>query len=114
MPCTVEDLPSLINGTYPQDRQIDRDKVFYRRQYSISGLDQHVESWISEHCQNASESVELQIDLENAKNTAWADLGFPHPDQDQVNAQEVEEIGSFNISLKMTGIQAFDVERGFW
>jgi hypothetical protein len=114
MPCTMEDLPSLINGTSPQARQIDRDKVFYRPQYSISGLDQRVESWISEHGQNANESVKLQIDLENAKNTAWADLGFPHLDQDQVNAQEVEDIGSFNISLKVTGIQAFDVERGFW
>ena len=73
-----------------------------------------MEAWIAEHHQNEVESVKLQLDLENAKNTAWADLGFPHLDQNQTNAQEVEDIGSFNISLKVTGIQAFDVERGFW
>ncbi|KAH6663233.1 hypothetical protein B0J14DRAFT_279213 [Halenospora varia] len=114
MPCTAQDLPSLFNTSSAADRQVNPDSIFYRPQYSISGLDQRVESWISQYHRSEDEAVKLQLDLEEAKNTAWADLGFPHLDQDPTNAEDLEVTSDFDISLKLTGMQAFDVERGFW
>lgn len=114
MQCSNMDIPSSI-GRAQTPLVVPADQVYYRPLYSINGIDRRVDSWVGAQ-DGGREEVELDLDLSYAKTASWASLGFPNLDHDPLYDTKVVEATSpdVTLSLKAGGMQAFDVDRGFW
>ncbi|KAF5249521.1 hypothetical protein FANTH_5214 [Fusarium anthophilum] len=114
MPCSNMDIPSAIGRTQTPF-VIPADQIYYRPLYSINGIDRRVDSWVGAQ-EGGREEVELDLDLANAKAASWASLGFPNLDHDPLYDTKVFDTTSPDVALsfKAGGMQAFDVDRGFW
>ncbi|KAF5584252.1 hypothetical protein FPCIR_8719 [Fusarium pseudocircinatum] len=113
MPCSNMDIPSAM-GRAQTPLVVPADQVYYRPLYSINGIDRRVDSWVGAQ-DGGREEVELDFDLANAKTATWASLGFPHLDHDPLYNTKVDAASpDVTLSLRAGGMQAFDVDRGFW
>lgn len=114
MPCSNMDIPSSI-GRKQSPLAIPPDQIYYRPLYSINGVDRRVDSWVDAK-EGGREEVRLDLDLAGAKKAPWASLGFPNLDNDPSYETEPMSVATSNVklSLKAGGMQAFDVDRGFW
>ncbi|KAF5626159.1 hypothetical protein F52700_8876 [Fusarium sp. NRRL 52700] len=108
------DIPSSI-GRAQTPLVVPADQIYYRPLYSINGIDRRVDSWVGAQ-DGGREEVELDLDLANAKTATWASLGFPHLDHDPLYDAKVADAAGpdVTLSLRAGGMQAFDVDRGFW
>lgn len=114
MPCSNMDIPSSI-GRAQTISVIPADQIYYRPLYSINGIDRRIDSWVGAQ-DGGREEIELDLDLVNAKSASWASLGFPNLDHDPLYDTKVVNATNpdVTLSLKAGGMQAFDVDRGFW
>ncbi|KAF4966989.1 hypothetical protein FSARC_5397 [Fusarium sarcochroum] len=114
MPCSNMDIPSSV-GRLPSHLETPPDKIYYRPLYSINGVDRRVDSWVDAR-EGGREEIRLDLDLEGAKTASWASLGFPHLDNDPSYKTDsiTTETSELQLSIKAGGLQAFDVDRGFW
>ncbi|KAG9501668.1 hypothetical protein J7337_007359 [Fusarium musae] len=114
MPCSNMDIPSSI-GRAQTPLVVPADQTYYRPLYSINGLDRRVDSWVGAQ-DGGREEVELDLDLGNAKTASWAGLGFPNLDHEPLYDTKAVDATNADVtlSLKAGGMQAFDVDRGFW
>ncbi|CVK86383.1 uncharacterized protein FMAN_06332 [Fusarium mangiferae] len=114
MPCSNIDIPSST-GRAQTPLAVPTDQVYYRPLYSINGIDRRVDSWVGAQ-DGGREEIELDLDLSHAKTASWASLGFPNLDHDPLYDTKVVDATSpdMTLSLKAGGMQAFDVDRGFW
>jgi hypothetical protein len=94
---------------------VPADQIYYRPLYSINGIDRRVVSWVGV-LDGGREEVELDLDLANAKTATWASLGFPNLDRNPLYDTNLVNAAypDMKLSLKAGGMQAFDVDRGFW
>jgi hypothetical protein len=116
MPCANIDLPSMAGGRQPQ-LEVPPESVYYRPLYSINGVDQRVDWWV-ERDGNAvnPDEVDVVLNLAEAIDTPWASLGFPDLDQDPsygINSSS-SSLSDVEVSLRIAGMHAFDVDRGLW
>ena len=111
MPCADMDIPSSM-GHAQTPFVVPPNKVYYRPLYSINGVDRRVDSWVDAR-DGGSEEVRLDLDIAGAKKTPWANLGFPNLDTDPSYDTNLDS-PDVKLSLKAGGLQAFDVDRGFW
>ncbi|KAK2592998.1 hypothetical protein QQS21_009288 [Conoideocrella luteorostrata] len=105
------DIPSSIGSTQ-SPLTIPPEKIYYRPLYSINGIDRRIDSWI-DATEGNPEEVHLDLDLAGAKTASWASLGFLNLDNDssyKTNAANSD----VKLSLEAGGMQAFDIDRGFW
>lgn len=111
MPCSDMDIPSSRATTKPLI-PFSPDKIYYRPLYSINGVDRRVDSWV-EAKDGGREQISLDLDLVGAKTAPWASLGFPNLDSDPLYNTNTATF-DVKLSLEAGGLQAFDVDRGFW
>ncbi|KAL5602281.1 hypothetical protein FOBRF1_009814 [Fusarium oxysporum] len=114
MPCSNMDIPSSM-GRAQTTLVVPSDQIYYRPLYSTNGNDRRVDSWVGAQ-DGGREEVELDLDLSNAKTASWASLGFPNLDHDPLYDTKLIDATSpkMTLSLQAGGMQAFDVDRGFW
>ncbi|KAJ0157377.1 Uncharacterized protein HZ326_0303 [Fusarium oxysporum f. sp. albedinis] len=114
MPCPSMDIPSSM-GRAQTTLVVPSDQIYYRPLYSINGIDRRVDSWVGAQ-DGGREEVELDLDLSNAKTASWASPGFPNLDRDPLYDTKLIDATNpdMTLSLKAGGMQAFDVDRGFW
>lgn len=113
MPCSNMDIPSSV-GFRRAPLVITPEQTFYRPLYSISGVDRRVDSWVDAK-DGGSEEVRVDLDVAGAATASWASLGFPNLDSDPLYETPVNAaISDVKLSLEAGGLQAFDIDRGFW
>lgn len=131
MPCSAQDLqsPHFRTDDHRATLEHDTKDVFYRPLYALSDYDRLVDNWIETYDSNARPSCILNLDLNS--DTPWSHLGFPHFDREtfppnndfgsahisfgQPRSALLKDHGvPDNASVSLYGLQAFDVERGFW
>ncbi|KAL6402600.1 uncharacterized protein AUP68_15083 [Ilyonectria robusta] len=114
MPCSNMDIPSSV-GYRRAPLVITPDQTFYRPLYSISGVDRRVDSWVDAK-DGGSEEVRLDLDVAGAATASWASLGFPNLDNDPLYETNPVNAATSDVklSLEAGGLQAFDIDRGFW
>lgn len=139
MPCAAEDLGPMQASRSPEVRATlspGNKGVYYRSLYFLSEYDRCVDGWMSTFDMNAQPSYRIPLDVVGAASLPWARLGFPHLDgaseayqrfdrnmkpleDDHIRPSgfhqllDKESIPS-SASISLYGVQAFDVERGFW
>ncbi|KAM0081473.1 hypothetical protein ACKRZS_006326 [Fusarium odoratissimum] len=114
MPCSNMDIPSSM-GRAQTTLVVPSGQIYYRPLYSTNGIYRRVDSWVGAQ-DGGREEVELDLDLSNAKTASWASLGFPNLDHDPLYDTKLIDATSpkTTLSLQAGGMQAFDVDRGFW
>jgi hypothetical protein len=118
MPCSAEDLGPLHSSRSADERATlisGESGVYYRPLYSLAGYDRCVDTWTSKFDANAQPTYRVELDFEAANRLSWTRLGFPSMDAAPQNAmpQETSDPPT-SASIHLFGVQAFDVERGFW
>ena len=111
MPCADMDIPSAM-GSPQSPFVVPPNKVYYKPLYSMNGVGRRIDSWVDAR-DGGSEEIRLELDIAAAKTTPWANLGFPNLDLDPSYDTKLD-IPDVKLSLKAGGLQAFDVDRGFW
>jgi hypothetical protein len=114
MPCAAIDLHSLIPTPGRTEAQkVDVKDIFYMPLYLLEGLDKEVDLWISSWAKAVEDPKVFELNLGAAAKTPWASLGFPNLD-DLKASQTAPKEPQMQITLRVTGIKAFDVHRGLW
>ncbi|KAI7767218.1 hypothetical protein LZL87_009620 [Fusarium oxysporum] len=108
------DIPSSM-GRAQTTRVVPADQTYYQPLYSINSIDRRVDSWVGAQ-DGGREEVQIDLDLAGAKTATWASIGFPNLDHDPLYDTNLVDATSSDValSLKAGGMQAFDVDRGFW
>lgn len=132
MPCSAQDLQSPHFRPDDQRATLEHESrdVFYRPLYALSDYDRLVDGWVETFDANAQPSCTIDLDL--GSETPWSYLGFPKLDREDDHAADhgmsdacarsgMTNNTQFNrlylpssASVSLYGLQAFDVERGFW
>jgi hypothetical protein len=103
-------------------------------QYSISGYESTVQSWITQAAKGATRDQVVTIDINQGRNTKWEDYGFKKVNggggvgfwpfffaevkhNDQWEKRELKTEGredSIGIQLAAIGLHKFDIQAGQW
>ncbi|USW55589.1 hypothetical protein Slin15195_G089080 [Septoria linicola] len=125
MPCSAQDVMSAVGSDGSKSPiALDHNSVFYRPLHSLSGYDRCVDGWISEYDSNRPPTISVELDLKAATRLSWSSFGFPDvldaPAQppvatvDSGMTSHIKRTTEPTITIGLYGVQAFDVERGFW
>lgn len=106
------DIPTSAIDRAKPPFKISPQQIYYRPLYSIGGIEMRIDSWVVAR-EEGPEQVHLDLDLAGARTATWASLGFPNLDNEPSYKTKTANM-DVELSLEAAGMQAFDVDRGFW
>ncbi|GAB1311942.1 hypothetical protein MFIFM68171_02152 [Madurella fahalii] len=114
-------LKSVSASDSGRRKPVMEDDIFYRPLHTLFGYRDAVSKWHEQYLQRIGKPNVIELDLVQAFDTQWADLGFPAFDSchqslsgiDRANLRDMMNKG-LKATLTYTHMEAFRVVRGLW
>ena len=111
MPCAIQDNDGNSGINAPKKTPTD---IIYRPRHFLPGFQDCAETWQQKASNSPNEKDELKINLTDCNNVSWRELGFPQFDKDDQAPPPATALEGWDIRLRFTAMQPFDVVRGLW
>lgn len=118
MPCALQDVSiktTEASGIVPTD-------IVYRPLHLLPGFKYAGDDWLAKGIRDrdANHLSEMRINLADGFTGSWKELGFPDVnDREYVEGSSeltyiLETVNKWEMVLRYTDMQAFDINRGLW
>lgn len=109
-------MPSVLSGfDIVNATTVNKADMVYRPLYYLPGAYQSTaRRWRDEYRAKRLTPSERLVSFQDLKSKTWAQLGITGTVEDEASASDDAQFKDLQVTLKYTGLGAFDVKRGLW